>query len=149
MGRRHLLLGRQNLCFSTMSVKNGSPNCVIFCVWQVTTKRWEQITPRPVFWRKKLPQPVTEDFHQLVLPYFQQKNSLIVMPTTRLKSSTTRSRVATRRLRNAALCRVYLEKSVSPSIENCMKVLYLCSIFINLSLAISVVNDNKALDFLL
>jgi len=31
MGRRHLLLGRQNLCFSTMNVKNGSPNCVIFC----------------------------------------------------------------------------------------------------------------------
>jgi hypothetical protein len=26
-----LLLGRQNLCFSTMNVINGSPNCVLFC----------------------------------------------------------------------------------------------------------------------
>jgi hypothetical protein len=31
LGRRHLLLGRQNLCFSTIIVKYGSPNCVIFC----------------------------------------------------------------------------------------------------------------------
>ncbi len=38
-----------------------------------------QITPLPVFWRKKFPKPATEDFYhlkrssRLVLPYFQQK----------------------------------------------------------------------------
>jgi len=31
LGHRHLLLGRQNLCISTMNVINGSPNCVLFC----------------------------------------------------------------------------------------------------------------------
>ncbi len=31
LGPRHLLLGCQNLCFSTMNEINGSPNCVIFC----------------------------------------------------------------------------------------------------------------------
>ncbi len=30
-GRRHLLLGRQILCCSTINEINGSPNCVIFC----------------------------------------------------------------------------------------------------------------------
>ncbi len=32
LGRRHLLLGRQNLCCSTMNGINGSPYCVIFCM---------------------------------------------------------------------------------------------------------------------
>jgi len=31
LGRRHLLLGRRNLCF-TMNVINGLPNCVLFCL---------------------------------------------------------------------------------------------------------------------
>jgi len=31
LGRRYLLLGRQNLCFTAMNVINGSPNCVLFC----------------------------------------------------------------------------------------------------------------------
>ncbi len=60
-----------------------------------------QITPRPVFWRKKFPRPEIEDppfiIWGLDLSYFQQKNLYNSLTTTRLKSSTTR------RLRNAGL----------------------------------------------
>ena len=31
LGRGHLLLGRQNLDYSSILVVNGSPNCVLFC----------------------------------------------------------------------------------------------------------------------
>ncbi len=79
---------------------------LISCTKYLEQRFSTQITPRPVFEEKNFydPQQLLRTFITCRPFYFQQKTlHMIVMPMTRLKSSTTRYRVATRRLRNADL----------------------------------------------
>ncbi len=50
-------------------------------------------SPRPNFWKKKIPQPATENFHHLQvlfkLSFFLLSTKILHKPTTRLKSAAT------------------------------------------------------------
>ncbi len=62
-------------------------------LWRLNQRFSTQITPRPVFWRKKFPRPETEDFPHFKIflkASFTLLSAKNIIPTTRLKSSTTR-----------------------------------------------------------
>jgi len=91
--------------FASMKSMNKSNNlvckpyfiCMCLCpIVSVIDQRFStQSTQRPVLWRKKFPQPAIEDFTYLqtflkagVTLLSTKISSIVVMPATRLKSST-------------------------------------------------------------